>query len=79
MKRHDPSIYKNFIAAMEGAETFTDNQLLDALNPTTAAVMHDDTYKTAAKLKIYLWISQLSNCAPKERKKYIRKLSRKLK
>ena len=79
MSKHDTAILESFKTGMTGAESFSDKQLLDALNPVIVAVEKDDTYSTSAKLKIFLWISQLSNCAPKERKKYIRKISRKLK
>ena len=78
MSKHDPSILKGFADSMKNAETLSDKDLLDALNPTIIAVEKDDSYKTSAKLKIFLWISQLSNCEPRERKKYIRKISRKL-
>jgi hypothetical protein len=79
MSKHDPAILEQFKTSTAGYETFTDRQLLDALNPIVAILEKDDTYSTSAKLKIYLWISQLSNCAPKDRKKYIRRIGNKLK
>ena len=78
MSRHDPAILAGFTESMKNAEELSDKELLDALNPTIGAVEKDDSYGTSAKLKIFLWISQLSNCEPRERKKYIRKISRKL-
>ena len=75
MAKHNPEIQKEFVSAMEGSGTMSEFELLDALKPTIITIEKDDSYSTSAKLKIFSLISSLSNCAPKERQKYVRKIS----
>ena len=75
MSRKNKETSAEFVKAMEGCEQFEDSDLLDRLNPTILRVEKDDSYSTSKKLKIFALISSLSNCAEKERKKYVRKIS----
>ena len=79
MAKHDPSIQKNFIDAMSGCATMEEHDLLDALQPTILVIEKDDSYSTSKKLKIFSLIASLSNCEAKERLKFVKKISRKLK
>lgn len=79
MARHDPSIQKNFTEAMKGCAAMAEHDLLDALQPTILVIEKDDSYSTSAKLKIFSLITSLSNCDPKEREKFARRIARKLK
>ena len=79
MAKHDPSIQKNFIEALSGCASMEEHDLLDALQPTILVIEKDNSYSTSAKLKIFSLITSLSNCAAKERLKYVKKISRRLK
>lgn len=79
MAKHDPSIQSEFLNAMNGCEKMKEAQLQEALNPTVLTIEKDDSYSTKAKLKIFSLISSLSNCAEKERPKYVKKIAKALK
>ena len=49
-------------------------ELQDKIKTTILTVEHDSTYSTKELLKIYSLITSLSNCAEKERKKYVNKV-----
>lgn len=79
MAKHDPNIQKQFAEALQGSEKMGEFELLDAIRPTILILEKDDTYNTSQKLKIFSLITSLSNCAEKERPKYVRKLTSALK
>lgn len=79
MAKHDKNIQVSFLEAMKGCETMKEAQLQEALNPTVLTIEKDDSYSTSAKLKIFSLISSLTNCAEKERPKYVKKIGRALK
>ena len=79
MAKHDPAISKNFTEATAGCENMKEQELLDAINPTVYVLEKDDSYSTSAKLKIFSLLTSLSNCAPKERAKFVRKIASALK
>lgn len=54
----------------------TESEFLDSLNAITTLVELEDSYSTNRKLKIYELLSQISNCSPKERHKYAKRLLR---
>ncbi len=76
MAKHKPEILQNFMAASRGCEAMDEKELLDKLNPTISAVEKDDTYSTSAKLKIFSLLTSMTNCAPKERGRYAKKVAR---
>lgn len=79
MAKHDPNIQKEFAEALQGSEKMEEFELLDAIRPTILVIEKDDTYSTSQKLKIFSLITSLSNCAEKERPKYVRKITSALK
>ena len=79
MSKHDPSIEASFSDALAGSDKMEERDLLDALKPTIIVIEKDDSYSTNAKLKIFALITSLSNCAPKERPKFVKKISKALK
>ncbi|MDO4416404.1 MAG: hypothetical protein Q4C20_15135 [Erysipelotrichaceae bacterium] len=79
MAKHDPNIQKQFAEALQGSEKMAEFELLDAIRPTILILEKDDTYNTSQKLKIFSLITLLSNCAEKERPKYVRKITSALK
>lgn len=74
MAKHDPNNYMNFQEAMHGCEKMEEADLQEALKPTILVIEKDDSYSTSAKLKIFSLITSLSNCANRERPKYVRKI-----
>jgi hypothetical protein len=79
MAKHDPVIAAEFTELMTDVEKLSEADLLERVNKTVLKVEMDDTYSTKAKLKIFSLITYLSNCTERERKKYVRKISRALK
>lgn len=79
MAKHNPENASSFLERMNDAEKMEEADLLEALQPTILTVEKDDTYSTSAKLKIFSLITSLSNCAPKERKRFVKKIGRALK
>ncbi|MBR2825463.1 MAG: hypothetical protein IKE51_04300 [Solobacterium sp.] len=70
----DEAIRKRFMEVFEQGSSVTESEFLDSLNEITTMVVKNETYSTNQKLKIYELLSQLSNCSPKERHKYAKKL-----
>jgi hypothetical protein len=79
MAKHNPEISKNFAEAIAGCENMSEQELLEAINPTVYILEKDDSYGTSAKLKIFSLLTSLSNCAPKERARYAKKITSALK
>ena len=79
MSKHDPDIVKYFEDALKGCENFSENDLLNAINPTILAVEKEDSYSTKEKLKIYSLLTTLTNSEPNERVKYVKKVAKILK
>ena len=74
MAKHDPETAKTFAENLKGCEKMTEKELQDKIKTTILTVEHDSTYTTKELLKIYSLITSLSNCAEKERKKYVNKV-----
>lgn len=70
----DEEIRKRFMEVFEQGSSETESEFLDSLNEITTMVVKNETYSTNQKLKIYELLSQLSNCSPKERHKYAKKI-----
>ncbi len=64
---------------MEKGKLSTDNEFIESLNILIINIEKDDSYSTRRKLKIFDLMTQLSNCAEKERRKFARRLRRQLK
>jgi hypothetical protein len=79
MAKHDPNIKTGFLSALEGAEKMKEFELQEAIRPTVLIIEKDDSYSTSAKLKIFSLMTSLSNCAEKERPKYVKKIAHALK
>ena len=71
--KYNISIFNEFMAAMQKAESLPDADLQMKIQPTILAVEKDEHYSARQKLKIYALLSDLSNCSEKERAKYIKK------
>lgn len=78
MAYHNKDSQNKFIENTQDVETFTEQQLMDAMNATVVDVEVDDNYTTKQKLKIYSYMTSLSNCTEKERKKYAKKVRKSL-
>ena len=78
MAKHNPENASSFLERLKGADKMEEADLLDALQPTILTVEKDDTYSTSAKLKIFSLITSLSNCAPKERNRFVKKIGKAL-
>jgi len=78
-KKHTPGMVIAFDRVVEHGQQETENEFRDHLNLIINAVAKDDTYSINEKLKIYERMSQLSNCLPKERRKYAKKVHNALK
>lgn len=70
------TIRGEFLENMTDVLKFDEKTLNDKLNITMVAVEKDDDYTAKEKLKIYDLLSQITNCDPKERTKYMKKLGR---
>ncbi|MBE6109765.1 MAG: hypothetical protein E7194_05030 [Erysipelotrichaceae bacterium] len=79
MAKHDPNIRTGFLEALQGADKMKESELQEAIRPTVLIIEKDDSYSTSKKLKIFSLMSSLSNCAEKERPKYVRKIAGALK
>jgi len=79
MKKHNPENLKTFEESLKDYDKMSEQQLLDALNKIIVIVENDDSYNTNAKLTIYAFISSLSNCDERERKKWVKKIAKLLK
>jgi|LAHS01.1.fsa_nt_gb hypothetical protein len=73
MAKHDNKIAEQFQNNLKDLDTMSEQDLLDRLNETIKAVENDDSYNTNEKLKIYAFISSISNVDAKERKKFVTK------
>ena len=67
MAYHNKVSASKFEKNATGAEKFSEQELMDAVN---------DNYSTKQKLKIYAVLTSLSNCSEKERKKYAKKVKK---
>ena len=79
MSRHDIEIYNRFVSDMQDALNEDEQTFQTAVNRTVEAVETDDSYSTKEKLNIYADLSSLCNCEKKERSKWVKKASRRLK
>lgn len=79
MSRHDIEIYNRFVSDMQEALNEDEQTFQTAVNRTVEAVETDDSYSTKDKLNIYADLSSLCNCEKKERSKWVKKASRRLK
>lgn len=70
------AIRGEFLENMSDVLELDEKTLNDKLNITMVAVEKDDDYSAKEKLKIYDLLSQITNCEPKERIKYTKKLGR---
>ena len=77
-KRH-PEIVKLFDEIVQRGSQETEDQFRIHLNDVVRMVELDKNYSTNSKLQIYELLSQLSNCTPKERERYAKKLRKVLK
>lgn len=78
-KTHDNGILQQFEQIFEEGKNLGETEFLDKLNVVTQAVEKDRSYSTNEKLKIYELLSQICNCAPEDRERYAKKLSKALK
>ena len=78
-RRHDPMIAAVFSKSMRGCEKFNEKELLDTLRPTIIKIETDDGYSTDEKLKIFSALTSLSNCAERDRQKYVKKAAKLMK
>ncbi len=76
MAYHNKVSASKFEKNATGAEKFSEQKLMDAVNHTVVDVELDDNYSTKQKLKIYAVLTSLSNCSEKERKKYAKKVKK---
>lgn len=79
MSRHDIQVYNNFISDMKDVLNEDEQTFQSAVNRTVEAVENDDSYSTKEKLNIYADLSSLCNCEKKERTRWAKKASRRLK
>lgn len=79
MSRHDIEIYNRFVNDMQDVLNEDEQTFQVAVNRTVEAVETDDSYSTKEKLNIYADLSSLCNCEKKERAKWVKKASRRLK
>lgn len=79
MARHNIEIYNCFVSDMQDVLNEDEQTFQTAVNRTVEAVETDETYNTKEKLNIYADLSSLCNCEKKERTKWIKKASRRLK
>lgn len=79
MSRHDIEIYNRFVSDMQDALNEDEQTFQTSVNRTVEAVETDDSYSTKEKLNIYADLSSLCNCEKKERSKWVKKASRRLK
>ena len=79
MAKHDPKIRTDFLEATKGCEKMKESELTEALKPTVLIIEKDDSYSTNAKLRIFSLLTSLSNCAERERPKYVKKIAAALK
>ena len=79
MSRHDIEIYNRFVSDMQDALNEDEQTFQTSVNRTVEAVEIDDSYSTKEKLNIYADLSSLCNCEKKERSKWVKKASRRLK
>ena len=79
MSRHDPTLYKEFKAALADCNKMDEKTLMNACNPYILRVEMDDSYSTKAKLKIYAEFTYLANAPARKRKGHVRKLTHLLK
>lgn len=79
MSRHDIEIYNLFVSDMQDALNEDEQTFQTSVNRTVEAVETDDSYSTKEKLNIYADLSSLCNCEKKERSKWVKKASRRLK
>ncbi len=70
------SLGNELLEVVKNSSTMTTQEFLDSLNPIIIKVEIDETYKTNRKLKIFNQFTMISNCEPKERMKYAKKLAR---
>lgn len=77
-RKHDQAILKSFEQIIQEGKSQTESEFLDNLNKVIRLLEVDQTFSTNEKLKIYELLSQLSNCAPKDRTKYANRLIRKM-
>ena len=76
MAYHNKVSASKFEKNTTGAEKFSEQELMDAVNHTVVDVELDDNYSTKQKLKIYAVLTSLSNCSEIERKKYAKKVKK---
>lgn len=76
MAYHNKQSAANFEQNLANAETFTEVELMEAVNKTVVEVELDEDYSTNQKLKIYSAMTSLSNCSEKERNKYAKKVKK---
>lgn len=76
MAYHNKQSAANFEQNLANAETFTEVELMEAVNKTVVEVELDDDYSTKQKLNIYSAMTSLSNCSEKERNKYAKKVKK---
>ncbi len=77
--RHDQMVAAMFSKTMRGCERFSERDLLDALSPTILRIETDDSYSTDEKLKIFSALTSLSNCAERDRPKFVKKAAKLMK
>lgn len=76
MAYHNKQSAANFEQNLANAETFSEVELMEAVNKTVVEVELDEDYSTNQKLKIYSAMTSLSNCSEKERNKYAKKVKK---
>lgn len=77
-RKHNGTALKTFQQVFEAGKNETESEFLDSLNEIVRVIEVDKSFTTNEKLHIYELLSQLSNCAPQERERYARKLSKAL-
>ena len=75
-RKHNNGIARAFEKVMEHGTRETESEFLDSLNLIVNAVVEDDSYSINEKLRIYELLTMIANCAPSQRKKYAKKLTR---
>lgn len=76
MSRHNEKNRQVFEDSMDGCEAMNEEDFRIAMNKTVVNVELDNDYSTNQKLKIYAAMQDLTNCLEKDRRRYVRKVSR---
>ena len=67
---------KQLLSLVQNGSNLSTKDFVDSLNPIIMQVETSDRYNTKSRLKIFNWMSCLSNCDVRQRKKFARKAAR---